>query len=708
MKTKLSLILTLLTLCSVSAWAQHNSAFGARGYTVGVEFLGKESISVSADKKLGTYNYKPLFGVNASMENMLSGSTYITEFSFTKSTLDNLVKEPAYEDYFFETGDLFNVGLGWYYGYTINKGKRFQVPIYIGGSLDYFWGGYFKNLSLDIGFKIRAKYYLTERIGLYLGYNPSLGMSMGSQNRGRNKGYADFGVVISPATQKKGYDIIVSRAGDTPSRASDARAMEELFQSGLNNRDSYYKTYGIDNPKRKFVKEAHMISYVKDKGYNVIESNSVTVNSFGDKTYVLYDLVFINPKDYPEYVFKKLDIAYAKVKGQGTFLEAVKKEKYVPLNGSSIVSIRDYDMVLEDHQNVKWTGEFKDGYLHGEGTGFYSTGKIYYIIKGNFNHGLAVSDIEVKTYVPDDKDLVVYPGKMKNTKFSPVSVDVMAQQYENPANSLVKKSLELAMIDYYDRYASHIEEAYAKLKGISVAKQDSFTPDDEVLSFLTLYRTCKYDPKKLIPKAEEMSMVNDVLTMLKWKPRDRYYGVTLRSIFSMFYEWNDDAVSTDRQNLNTAIKLAQKGKQSSKYGFKTFFTDAAKSLDKQKAAFEKEVSAQKKKYDAALDAHRREMGQIQAQMEREIDQERSHAPSGDLVSQALFGGNPYAYEKRGRIQTKNGGHYVEYNVYYNKYGGEYELDCYKIYSASSKLRSLDSKEFKSYDAMVNAILSALR
>ena len=83
-----------LALSCMNASAQHSTDFGARSYNLGVTLSGKESIAVSADNKLGTYYYKPLQGLQVSRENMLDGSTYLTELTLGRSVFKELVKEP--------------------------------------------------------------------------------------------------------------------------------------------------------------------------------------------------------------------------------------------------------------------------------------------------------------------------------------------------------------------------------------------------------------------------------------------------------------------------------------------------------------------------------------------------------------------------------------------------------------------------------------
>ena len=701
-------ILAALTLCCIAASAQHSTDFGAQSYNVGVTLSGRESIAVSADNKLGTYYFKPIQGLQLSRENMLNGSTYLTELTLGRSVFKELVKEPAYEGYYFETGNLFNVGLGFYYGYTLNRGKRLQVPIYVGGSLDYFRGGYFKNLSLDFGFKIRAKYYLTDQIGLFAGFNPSMGMSMGKQNRSRLKNYTEIGVIFSPFEQKRGYDVVTSVAGTNPKSSSDTGAMEKLFNDGLKNHDGHYHTYSITNPKKKFVKEAHMVSFVKSKGYIVISSNSITINRLGDRTMVLHDLTFISPGDYPEYVFKKLGTDYDISLASGSFLKPGERDVHIPINGSKVLFFNERETYFEDWNGVRWTGEIKDGYLHGRGDAYYNAGDMYYIFMGTFNHGLAVSDITVKTYkAAENGDYAVHPENVSISRFGPQGVKVLADQYTNAANEVIRKAIRYNLIDSYDGYAGRLEEAYTGLKPITVPSAAKFKSDPVVNDFLTLYRTCGYDPRGLIPKAQEMCNVYEVASMLEWTPRKAYFGFSMWSILSLMPEWYEHAEKSDRESLKKAASLARDGAKSSRFGFKSFFSNAVKVIDRKRDEFESFIDLQVKKYEAALKASRQELEDLHARMEREIDQSRSYAPKGELENTSLIYGSEYKYKENGKIYTKHGNHIVEYNIYYNKYGSEYELDSYRIHYASGKFESLRNQTFKSYNDMMNALMRAL-
>ena len=63
-----------------------------------------------------------------------------------------------------------------YFGWTINKKKRAQFPIYAGLGVCSFDNSPQPETTLCAGLKARAKFYVTNRFGLFAGVNAGLGL----------------------------------------------------------------------------------------------------------------------------------------------------------------------------------------------------------------------------------------------------------------------------------------------------------------------------------------------------------------------------------------------------------------------------------------------------------------------------------------------------------------------------------------------------
>ncbi|GEM56598.1 hypothetical protein B0A58_14665 [Flavobacterium branchiophilum NBRC 15030 = ATCC 35035] len=63
-----------------------------------------------------------------------------------------------------------------YIGYTINKKKRLQLPLYIGGGISYLNAKPISQGALELSAKARLKFYISNKIALYSGVNYDLGV----------------------------------------------------------------------------------------------------------------------------------------------------------------------------------------------------------------------------------------------------------------------------------------------------------------------------------------------------------------------------------------------------------------------------------------------------------------------------------------------------------------------------------------------------
>ena len=120
------------------------------------------------------------------------------ELSYTRSKFDDVQLTSDDKDLndalltLLHTGEIdqfSSYGFMYYLGKTFNSGQRFQVPIYIGLGAEYFSGWPYHNLLVDVGAKIRMKYFFSQRFGLFVGATGKYGF--GSSERFMKKDSKD-------------------------------------------------------------------------------------------------------------------------------------------------------------------------------------------------------------------------------------------------------------------------------------------------------------------------------------------------------------------------------------------------------------------------------------------------------------------------------------------------------------------------------------
>ena len=179
--------LFLLMAVSITASAQKPVvSFGAGGgygtmkESFKVSVTDNSATGENAVKKTGyDLNYTKLIGF-ADLEFKYSWLTALLEASYAKAdyvdytsnTVDRLLKlDPAG----FENAQL--ISAAFYLGYSVFPARRFQIPILIGAGADYVMGKPIDSIHYSLRFKARAKFYLSNRFGLFGGYSGSYGFT---------------------------------------------------------------------------------------------------------------------------------------------------------------------------------------------------------------------------------------------------------------------------------------------------------------------------------------------------------------------------------------------------------------------------------------------------------------------------------------------------------------------------------------------------
>ena len=163
-----------------------------------------------------------------------------------------------------------------------------------------------------------------------------------------------------------------------------ASAQEKYFDEALRQGRTLKSFYQIKNEKQKMIKVDDLIKYSKQKGYIMGKYTRKEMGRFGDVAITIKTFDFIPSSEFPQYICENLtgqSSSNFKSKGTVYFYEPGGNEYF-----------RRYD-------NVMWTGEVKNGRIHGQGIGFKQADATNYIsFTGTFNEGILQGEGQFYTY----------------------------------------------------------------------------------------------------------------------------------------------------------------------------------------------------------------------------------------------------------------------------------------------------------------------
>lgn len=141
------------------------------------------------------YKFKSIMAESFSFEVQSKGLTSLTELSCAHGKFDDYEINRT-TDIFnpYDTQNFLQASFTQYVGYTINHNKRLQFPIYLGLGGSYVKGGAIHNFSFDLAAKVRIKFYISNRFGIFAGATGRYGF--GSRKEERND-----------AKEKEAFDI---------------------------------------------------------------------------------------------------------------------------------------------------------------------------------------------------------------------------------------------------------------------------------------------------------------------------------------------------------------------------------------------------------------------------------------------------------------------------------------------------------------------
>jgi len=165
MKLKSLLLMALLGLASSNLLAQESTL------SINVAYGPMGNISASlAEDDAHKIKYDALQTFNLGIEKQLSGVSTLFDFAYGKASLNDY--DIASTSTYPLTGagikdEVTYIGAMMYFGHTINKKKRLQIPLYFGLGCDYLNGAPYHNLFFGAGVKARIKFYISSHIGIF-------------------------------------------------------------------------------------------------------------------------------------------------------------------------------------------------------------------------------------------------------------------------------------------------------------------------------------------------------------------------------------------------------------------------------------------------------------------------------------------------------------------------------------------------------------
>ncbi len=202
------LLSTAIILCA-GLNAQKTNNFG-----VGISPFGLTDVKMeykkSGESDKMKIDYKSYINAHIFYERQFGGAGFLVEGTYAMLKTDKVDKNIIN---FYDVDATFdkdvNIYSAAFYGsYAINRQKRLQIPLYLGVSADYFNGNPVNMLFVSLAAKVRLKFYVTNKIAVYGGYNYRTGIGMEAKDKGSssskpertttiNMNYADMGVTFS-------------------------------------------------------------------------------------------------------------------------------------------------------------------------------------------------------------------------------------------------------------------------------------------------------------------------------------------------------------------------------------------------------------------------------------------------------------------------------------------------------------------------------
>jgi len=199
--------LLFMALFILSAGAQGTNWSFMAGANPGFGKLGSQIRH--ADDEVHHLDYKQSFGFSVELEREWRILSLLSEFRFVNYKFDEY--SHSEKEYLFPLPssyeDVHTYSVMEYVGFNFMKHEKIQIPFYFGLGTEYLYGAPYHNFTAQLGFRLRAKLYLTDHIALFGGLGYVVGA--GGSKRGIKEGDDSIFLIL---TNRANYDLGISFA----------------------------------------------------------------------------------------------------------------------------------------------------------------------------------------------------------------------------------------------------------------------------------------------------------------------------------------------------------------------------------------------------------------------------------------------------------------------------------------------------------------
>lgn len=190
-----------------------NAQTKTNNFGFGLSPFGMMNVKMEFEQNSNTeemkIDYKSYLNAHLFYERQFGGAGLLIEATYAMSKFNEVDKNILnfYEPEALYDKDITVYSAAFYGSYAINKQKRLQIPLYLGVGLDYVNGQPVDIAFISLAAKARLKFYISNKIALYGGFNYKTGLGLESSDDDTggkpkrttklNQTYSDLGITFS-------------------------------------------------------------------------------------------------------------------------------------------------------------------------------------------------------------------------------------------------------------------------------------------------------------------------------------------------------------------------------------------------------------------------------------------------------------------------------------------------------------------------------
>ena len=419
--------------------------------------------------------------------------------------------------------------------------------------------------------------------------------------------------------------------------------MQQLLSEALKkgeDKSETYSVYTINNHKGKSVNASDAKRYLSKNGYIPISASEKSVLRFGANRTLLDKVRFIAKSDFPAYALASAPYDFRKATGNA--------KMFIPKMRDSWYWGHEICDKIISYDNVLWTGDLLDGFIHGEGCGFMPFDGGYACFKGRFVAGFPKNDIT--------NFMIRYADLSSNYKtINKIGYWDLVRAKETASGDLLAAMKHFARFSYVEN-AGNVVDEYQRTFDINKG-YEQFKPNKDVIQeFRTLYGDWpELDSQGILDLTDELVAVYAVWDALHFKFHPHYISGFV------FINWNAGAVDGDYATINNGLRIAEEKGKDSQFAFRPFCNEALPILKTRKKDLEKHLEEERQYYEARV-SRMEDMQEASKAYNAKmcekcmVDAQKSTVPTGyvDGWSFLFIFGAPAQSKEDGVIVMQNG------------------------------------------------------